>query len=65
MEMSWLPMNDNYQLINSAHLGGYGYDDYFYEKNYIFGIDQEYIISPHHTALSVKSQEVFIFFIIA
>jgi hypothetical protein len=50
MEVSWLPMNDNYQLINSAHLGGYGYDDYFYEKNYLCGIDQEYIISPQESS---------------
>lgn len=44
MEVSWQPMNDNYQLINSGHLGGeYGYE-------YICGINQEFIISPEESS---------------
>ena len=41
MEMSWLTMNDNYQLINSAHLGPW--------DSYLCGINQEHIISPEES----------------
>ena len=44
MEVSWRPMNDNYQLVNTGHLQKeYGY-------GYICGIDQEYIISPEESS---------------
>ena len=43
MEMNWLTMNDNYQLINSAHLGPTW-------DSYLCGINQEYIISPEESS---------------
>ena len=56
MEMRWLPMNDNHQLINSDYLGEYGYDDYFDGSSYICGINQEYIISPEESSATFRRE---------
>lgn len=56
MEIRWLPMNDNHQLINSDYLGEYGYDDYFDGSSYICGINQEYIISPEESSATFRRE---------
>ena len=48
MEMSWLTMNDNYQLINSAHLGPW--------DSYLCGINQEHIISPEESSATFRRE---------
>ena len=48
MEMSWLTMNDNYQLINSAHLGSW--------DSYLCGINQEHIISPEESSATFRRE---------
>ena len=48
MEMSWLRMNDNYQLINSAHLGPW--------DSYLCGINQEHIISPEESSATFRRE---------
>ncbi|MDG2265663.1 MAG: hypothetical protein P8L91_01645 [Candidatus Marinimicrobia bacterium] len=48
MGMSWLTMDDNYQLINSAHLGPW--------DSYLCGINQEYIISPEESSATFRRE---------
>ena len=48
MEMSWLTMNDNYQLINSAHLGSW--------DSYLCGINQEHIVSPEESSATFRRE---------
>ena len=48
MEMSWLTMNDNYQLINSAHLGPW--------DSYLCGINQEHIVSPEESSATFRRE---------
>ena len=54
MEISWLPMADNYQIMNIGnYLGYFGYDDY-YGGGFSCGLWQENIIKPEEESWTYR-----------